>query len=440
MSDRGPEAGAAAVYIEQLAHYVGERVTIRGWVAGTRSSGKVRFLIVRDGTGLVQGVVTADSGPGAFEAVGSLPIEAAVEVEGLVRADDRAPGGVELSLGRVLPVHVPEEEYPIAPKEHGVGFLMQHRHLWLRGRKQVPVLRVRDGALWAMRRFFKERRFVATEAPILVSTSVEGTTTLFSIDYFGQPAYLSQSGQLYLEATCAALGKVYWIGPVFRAEKSKTRRHLTEFWMLEAEVAFLEHEGNLQLQEDLVRYVAQYVAEEHGDDLEVLERDPNVLLAAVKEPFPRIAYADAVELVRCAGVDMEHGEDLGAPAEDVLSRHFGRPVFVERFPIGIKPFYMKRCADAPACALCADLIAPEGYGEIIGGSQRVDTQAELEAQLAEAGVPQDPYAWYVDLRRWGSVPHAGFGLGVERTVAWLCGIPHLREAIPFPRMLDRLAP
>ncbi len=440
MMDQGPEADAVAAYIEQLAHHVGERVTLRGWVAGTRSSGKVRFLILRDGTGLVQGVVTSDAGPAAFEAVGNLPIEASVEVVGVVRADARAPGGVEVSVEQVHPVHVPEEEYPIAPKEHGVGFLMQHRHLWVRGRKQVPVLRVRDGALWGMRRFFKERRFVATEAPILVSTSVEGTTTLFSIDYFGQPAFLSQSGQLYLEATCAALGKVYWIGPVFRAEKSKTRRHLTEFWMLEAEVAFLEHEGNLQLQEDLVRYVVQYVTEEHAADLEVLERDPDVLREAVAEPFPRIAYSDAVELVRSAGVDMAHGDDLGAPAEDTLSRHFGRPVFVERFPVGIKPFYMKRCPDDPGYALCADLIAPEGYGEIIGGSQRVDAQAELEAQLAEAGLSPDPYSWYVDLRRWGSVPHAGFGLGVERTVAWLCGIPHLREAIPFPRMLDRLAP
>ncbi len=440
MTARNGDGSPPVAYVEELSNHVGERVTVRGWVAGTRSSGRIRFLIVRDGTGLVQGVVTPDADAESFDLAEHLPLETAVKVEGEVRADERAPGGVELAVDHVLPVHVPREEYPIAPKEHGVGFLMQRRHLWIRGLKQMPVLRVRDGALWAMREFFKERRFVATEAPILVSTSVEGTTTLFTVDYFGQPAFLSQSGQLYLEATCAALGRVYWIGPVFRAEKSKTRRHLTEFWMLEAEVAYVEHEENLRLQEDLVRYVVQYVAEEHRRELEALERDRKLLLDEVAEPFPSISYADAVELVRRAGVDMEHGQDLGAPAEDELSKHFGRPVFVERFPVGIKPFYMKRCSDDPDVALCADLIAPEGYGEIIGGSQRVDSQEELEQQLREAGLPEEPYQWYVDLRRWGSTPHSGFGLGVERTVAWLCGIAHLREAIPFPRMLDRLEP
>ncbi len=440
MTARNGDGSAPVVYVEELSAHVGQRVTVRGWVAGSRSSGRIRFLIVRDGTGLVQGVLTPDADRESFALAESLPTEAAVKLEGAVRADDRAPGGVELAVEHVLPVHVPQEEYPIAPKEHGVGFLMQRRHLWIRGLRQVPVLRVRDGALWAMRQFFKERRFVATEAPILVSTSVEGTTTLFAVDYFGQPAFLSQSGQLYLEATCAALGKVYWIGPVFRAEKSKTRRHLTEFWMLEAEMAYLEHKGNLQLQEELVRYVVQYVAEEHRRELAALERDPQILLDEVAEAFPCISYAEAVDLVRGCGVDMEHGHDLGAPAEDSLSQHFGRPVFVERFPVGIKPFYMKHCPEDPSVALCADLIAPEGYGEIIGGSQRVDSQQELEQQLREAGLPEEPYQWYVDLRRWGAVPHAGFGLGVERTVAWLCGIAHLREAIPFPRMLDRLVP
>ncbi|MFO8034747.1 MAG: asparagine--tRNA ligase [Candidatus Bipolaricaulota bacterium] len=440
MTARNGDGSAPVVYVEELFGYVGQRVTVQGWVAGSRSSGRIRFLIVRDGTGLVQGVVTPDADSKSFALAEDLPMEAAVKLEGTVRTDDRAPGGVELAVEQVLPVHVPEEEYPIAPKEHGVGFLMQRRHLWIRGLKQVPLLRVRDGALWAMRQFFKDRRFVATEAPILVSTSVEGTTTLFTVDYFGQPAYLSQSGQLYLEATCAALGKVYWIGPVFRAEKSKTRRHLTEFWMLEAEVAYLEHEANLQLQEDLVRHVVEYVAEEHQRELEALDRDPQVLVDEVREPFARLSYADAVELVRRAGVDMEHGQDLGTPAEDALSQHFGRPVFVERFPVEIKPFYMKRCADDPSVALCADLIAPEGYGEIIGGSQRVDSQEELERQLREAGLAEEPYQWYVDLRRWGAVPHSGFGLGVERTVAWLSGIHHLRETVPFPRMLDRLEP
>ncbi len=440
MNAHKSDSSAEVSYVEDLSQQVGERVTVQGWVAGSRSSGKIRFLILRDGTGLVQGVVTPEAEAQSFELAESLPVEAAVKLVGEVRADARAPGGVELSVERVVPVHVPKEEYPIAPKEHGIGFLMQRRHLWIRGLKQVPLLRVRDGALWAMRRFFKESGFVATEAPILVSTSVEGTTTLFTVDYFGQLAYLSQSGQLYLEATCAALGKVYWIGPVFRAEKSKTRRHLTEFWMLEAEVAYLEHEENLQLQEDLVRYVVEYVACEHRSELAALERDPSMLLDEVRQPFARVAYAEAVELVRQEGVEMENGQDLGAPAEDALSRYFGRPVFVERFPAEIKPFYMKRCPDDPSVVLCADLIGPEGYGELIGGSQRVDTQEELERQLREAGLPEEPYQWYVDLRRWGSVPHSGFGLGVERTIAWLCGIHHLREAIPFPRMVDRLQP
>jgi len=440
MTARNGDGSAPVVYVEELSGHVGERVVIRGWVAGTRSSGKIKFLIVRDGTGLVQGVVTPGADEETFRLAEELPLEAAVKLEGTVSADERAPGGVELAVERVVPVHIPKQEYPIAPKEHGVGFLMQRRHLWIRGQRQMPLLRLRDGALWAMRAFFKEHRFIATEAPILVSTSVEGTTTLFTVDYFGQPAYLSQSGQLYLEATCAALGKVYWIGPVFRAEKSKTRRHLTEFWMLEAEMAYLEHEENLQLQEELVRHVVTYVGEEHWRELEALGRDPRVLVEQVRKPFARVSYADAVDTVRRAGVDMEYGQDLGAPAEDALSAHFGRPVFVERFPVSIKPFYMKRCPEDPSVALCADLIAPEGYGEIIGGSQRVDDQDELERQLREAGLAEEPYQWYVDLRRWGSVPHSGFGLGVERTVAWLSGIHHLRETIPFPRMLDRLEP
>jgi len=426
--------------VESLASHVGQEVHLKGWVAGKRSSGKVRFLLLRDGTGMVQCVVTPGADSASFSLAEELPLEASVEVWGTVREDARAPGGHELSLTRVQPVHIPSEDFPIALKEHGVGFLMEHRHLWIRMRRQVPILRLRDGILWASRQFFKERGFVATESPILVGTSVEGTTTLFTLDYFGRPAYLSQSGQLYLEATCAALGKVYWIGPTFRAEKSKTRRHLTEFWMLEAEVAFLEHEGNLVLQEDLVRYIVEYAASEHAADLEALERDPRVLLDQVSEPFARVTYAEAVQLVREAGVEMEEGDDLGAPAEDAISKHFGRPVFVERFPAQIKPFYMKRAPDNPHQALCADLIGPEGYGELIGGSQRVDSEEELERQLREAGLPLEPYKWYVDLRKWGSVPHSGFGLGVERTVAWICGLAHLREAIPFPRMLDRIDP
>lgn len=429
-----------AVYVEELGRHIGAEVLIQGWLYNKRSSGRVRFVLVRDGTGIVQGVVTPDADPRTFELAEALPQEASLRMWGTVRAEPRAPGGVELAVRRLEPVHVPSTPFPIGLKEHGPGFLMDHRHLWIRMRRQVPLLRVRDAVLWAIRAFFRERGFVATEAPVIVGTAVEGTTTLFPLDYFGTPAYLSQSGQLYLEATCMALGKVYWIGPVFRAEKSKTRRHLTEFWMAEAEQAFLDHAGNLALQEDLVRYVVEAVVAERARELGELERDPEVLRKEVAGPFARVTYHEAVEIIRKAGVPLEAGDDFGAPAEDALSNHFGRPVFVERFPAAIKPFYMKRDPAHPDLALCADLIAPEGYGEIIGGSQRVDTEEELVAQLREAHLPEEPYRWYIDLRRWGSVPHAGFGLGVERTVQWIAGIPHIREAIPFPRTLERLYP
>lgn len=428
------------VYVAELGRHVGSEVLVQGWLYNKRSSGKVRFVLVRDGTGIVQGVVTPETDARTFELADALPQEASLRMGGTVRAEPRAPGGFELAVTRLEPVHVPTTPFPIGLKEHGTGFLMDHRHLWIRMRRQTPILRIRDAVLWAIRSFFHERGFVATEAPVLVGTSVEGTTTLFPLDYFGTPAYLSQSGQLYLEATCAALGKVYWIGPVFRAEKSKTRRHLIEFWMAEAEQAFLDHEGNLALQEDLVRYVVEAVVAEHPRDLAELDRDPGLLRRQVAEPFARVTYHEALALVQRAGVAMEAGDDFGAPAEDALSQHFGRPVFVERFPSSIKPFYMKRDPNQRDLALCADLIAPEGYGEIIGGSQRVDTEEELRAQLEEAGLPAEPYRWYADLRRWGSVPHSGFGLGVERTVQWIAGIPHIREAIPFPRTLDRLYP
>ena len=430
-----------AVYIEELPSHVGKEVAVRGWLFNKRSSGKIRFLIVRDGTGFLQCVATVkDTEAESFELCERLPQETSLIVTGTVRADPRAPGGYELLLKKIAPVQIPKEQFPIALKEHGVGFLMDHRHLWIRMRRQFAILRVRDAVLWAIREFFKREGFVATECPIIVGTQVEGTTTLFPLDYFGEPAYLSQSGQLYLEATCMALGKVYWIGPAFRAEKSKTRRHLTEFWMAEAEMAYFDHEDNLALQERLVRYIVEYVVSERKRELEILERDVETLTREVEGPFARVTYGEAVEIVNAAGVPMEYGDDFGAPAEDALSHHFGRPVFVERFPARIKPFYMKRAPDDPSVVLGADLIAPEGYGEIIGGSQRVDTEEELLRQLDEYRLPREPYRWYIDLRRWGSVPHSGFGLGVERTVAWICGIKHIREAIPFPRMLGRLYP
>ncbi len=429
-----------AVPIAGLGHHVGSEVLVQGWLYHKRSSGKVRFVLVRDGTGIVQGVVGPGVDARVFALADTLPQEASLKMGGTVRAEPRAPGGFELAVTYLEPIHVPTTPFPIGLKEHGVGFLMAHRHLWIRSRRQTPLLRIRDATLWAIRSFFRERGFVATEAPVLVGTSVEGTTTLFPLDYFGTPAYLSQSGQLYLEAACAALGKVYWIGPVFRAEKSKTRRHLIEFWMAEAEQAFLDHDGNLALQEDLVRYVVESVVAERSRDLAEVERDPALLLQEVKEPFARVTYDEAVAAIRDRGVAMEVGDDFGAPAEDALSHLFGRPVFVERFPASIKPFYMKRDPERPDRVLCADLIAPEGYGEIIGGSQRVDTEEELLAQLREANLPPEPYQWYADLRRWGSVPHSGFGLGVERTVQWLTGTAHIRETIPFPRTLDRLYP
>lgn len=430
----------ARTSVADLVRHVGEEVLVEGWLYHRRSSGKVRFVLVRDGTGIVQGVVAADAETSVFALADTLPQESSLRMGGKVRAEPRAPGGYELAVTHLEPIHVPVTPFPIGPKEHGIGFLMDYRHLWIRSRRQTPILRIRDATLWAIRSFFRERGFVATEAPILVGTAVEGTTTLFPLDYFGRPAYLSQSGQLYLEATCAALGKVYWIGPVFRAEKSKTRRHLIEFWMAEAEQAFLDHEGNLALQEDLVRYVVEAVVADRPRDLAELERDPALLLEEVRQPFARLTYAEAVAAVRNQGVEMEFGDDFGAPAEDALSRLLGRPVFVERFPAAIKPFYMKRDPEQTDLVLCADLIAPEGYGEIIGGSQRVDTEEELLSQLGEAHLPLEPYAWYTDLRRWGAIPHSGFGLGVERAVQWLTGIAHIREAIPFPRTLDRLYP
>jgi asparaginyl-tRNA synthetase len=337
-------------------------------------------------------------------------------------------------------VHEPSEPFPIELKQHTPGFLLDHRHLWIRTGRQVAVLRIRDAVFRAVRNFFHERGFVATEAPILTGTSVEGTTTLFEVDYFGEKAYLTQSGQLYLEATIAALGKVYWIGPVFRAEKSKTRKHLTEFWMAEAEMAFFDHSDNTRLQEELITHIVKTVITERKRELELLKRDTERLLAEVTLPFPRVAYADAIKILQKAGHDVSVGEDFGAPHEETLGEHFKKPVFVEYFPATMKPFYMKRDPDDPARVLAADLIAPEGYGELIGGSQRVDSFEELTDQLEKNHLPKQPYEWYFDLRRYGSVPHSGFGLGMARTVAWICGIPHIREAIPFPRQLNRLYP
>ncbi len=428
------------ITIDQGTRFIGEEVLIKGWLYNKRSSGKILFLEFRDGTGVIQGVLTKADDPNLFELADRLPRETSLIVSGAMRAEPRAPGGCELGITGIEVVHQPTEPFPIELKEHTPQFLLDHRHLWIRTGRQVPILRVRDAVFRAVRGFFHEHGFVATEAPILTGTSVEGTTTLFSVDYFGEQAYLSQSGQLYLEATAMALGKVYWIGPAFRAEKSKTRKHLTEFWMAEAEMAFYDHADNLKLQEDLINYVVNAVVAERARELKQLKRDVDKLLEEVELPFPRTTYAEAIRILQEAGQKIEYGDDFGAPHETALGDHFGKPVFIERFPARMKPFYMKRPSDDPSVALAADLIAPEGYGELIGGSQRVDTLEELERQLAEYNLPREPYEWYLDLRRYGSVPHAGFGLGMARTIAWICGVPHVRETIPFPRQINRLYP
>jgi asparaginyl-tRNA synthetase len=415
-------------------------VTVRGWVYHLRSSGKVRFVVVRDGTGLVQGVLVKGLLPDDdFREFDRLTLESSLTLEGRVKAEPRAPGGYELEVTRLQPLHI-AQDYPIAPKEHGVAFLLDRRHLWLRSLRQQAILRIRDEISRACRDYFHSRGFVLIDTPILTPTACEGTTNLFETEYLDRgKAYLSQSGQLYLEAAAMALGKVYCFGPTFRAEKSKTRRHLTEFWMAEAEAAFYTLEDVMQLAEGLVRFMALRVLENRGKDLETLERDP-ASLQAVAEPFPRLSYAEALERLKAQGVELAWGEDFGGDEETLISQWFDRPVLVHRYPRSCKAFYMEADPENPELALCMDMLAPEGYGEIIGGSQRVADLDVLLSRLEEHHLPREPLEWYLDLRRYGSVPHGGFGLGLERVVAWLCGLHHVREAIPFPRLLDRLYP
>ncbi len=474
-------------YIVDIGAHEGRRVELRGWLYRKRESGKIAFLLVRDGTGIIQGVVTKGN-EAAFEAAKGLTQESSLIVRGTVKADARAPSGYELELEEVEPVHV-AHEYPISPKPHGAGFLMDHRHLWIRSAKQVPLLRVRHEVMQAIRDFFHQKGFVATEAPLLTPISVEGTTTLFETPYFERKAYLSQSGQLYLEATAMALGRVYWIGPAFRAELSKTRKHLTEFWMAEGEMAYYGHDDNLALQEELVKYVIARALEHKAPELDALGRERAALERVVDEPFARVSYDEAIDLLNTDalvrfmaakwaqrrgqaddeertseseggdeaappeltpaeaeqiasehGLKMSAGDDFGAPHEEALGHHFGRPVFIEKFPADMKPFYMEPDPDNPERVLNADLIAPEGYGELIGGSARAVSLEVLERKIEAHGLPKAPYEWFLDLRRYGSVPHAGFGLGIERTVAWITGVAHLRECIPFPRQIHRLYP
>lgn len=435
-----PPVTPPAVDIAALGRHTGQSVTLRGWVQHLRSSGKVRFLVIRDGTGVAQGVVVKGQLPQEdFEQFDRLTQESSLRLTGRVRAEPRAPGGYELEVTRLEPLQI-AQDYPIAPKEHGVAFLMDRRHLWLRTPRQQAVLKVRDEVIRACRDFFHARGFIQVDTPILTPTACEGTTTLFETDYLGRgKAYLSQSGQLYLEAAAMALGKVFCFGPTFRAEKSKTRRHLMEFWMVEAEAAFFTLNDIMQLAEDLVRHVVFKVLENQMPQFKVLERDP-APLAAVAGPFPRLSYAEVLERLKTRGINLAWGEDLGGDEETLVSKMFDRPVLVHRYPLSCKAFYMEADPQDPRLALCVDMLAPEGCGEIIGGSQRVADLDTLLARLEEHRLPPEPLEWYLDLRRYGSVPHGGFGLGLERLVAWLCGLHHVREAIPFPRLLDRLYP
>jgi len=427
------------VYVADIASHVGSEVTIKGWLYHKRSSGKLRFLLVRDGTGTVQCVVSArEVSPEVFDAAGGIPQESALTVKGVVRQDARSPLGFEILL-RDLEITHRCEGYPITPKEHGTAFLLDHRHLWLRSARQQAIMRVRGELVRACRDYFDERGFTLLDAPILTPNACEGTTSLFQVDYFGTPAYLTQSGQLYMEAGAAAFGKVYCFGPTFRAEKSKTRRHLTEFWMVEPEVAYLDLDGDMDLAEDFVVSVVNRVVTRRKRELSELGRDLEPLLR-VEKPLPRISYDQALDLLRDKGVDMRWGADLGGDEETVLSSAFDRPVLVHRYPAECKAFYMKRDPENPKLALCVDMLAPEGFGEIIGGGQREDDLAALTERIASHNLPPEVFSWYLDLRRFGSVPHAGFGMGIERVVAWLCGLHHVRETIPFPRMLERLTP
>ncbi len=428
------------VYINNLSEYVGKEVTLKGWLYNKRSSGKVKFLMLRDGSGLVQCIVfKGNVSQEVFETADKLTQESSFEVTGLVKAEPRAVGGYELDATDVKLI-APSTDYPITPKEHGIEFLIDHRHLWLRSQRQAAILRIRHRTIKAIRDFFDERGFVLFDPPILTPNACEGTSTLFETEYFDLgPAYLTQSGQLYAEAGAMALGKVYTFGPTFRAEKSKTRRHLTEFWMIEPEVAFNDLDDNMDLAEEFLEYVVQTVIKEKAEDLKILERDVTKL-ENVKRPFPRISYDEGIEILKKNGVDFEWGNDLGGADETIISSQYDRPVMVHRYPAAVKAFYMKRDPKNEKLALAVDVLAPEGYGEIIGGSQREDDLDALISRIKEHDLPQEFFDWYLDLRRYGSVPHSGFGLGLERTVSWICGLDHLREAIPFPRMIYRNTP
>lgn len=439
---------APVATIATLGQHEGQTVTLRGWLYNLRESGKLLFPIFRDGTGTVQGVAHVKSVSGeVFEALKGLTQESSVIVTGRVRADQRAPGGYELDVENLEVVHrIPESDpYPITLKEHGVDFLMEHRHLWMRTPRQAAILRIRAEIMRAAAEYFDQNGFIRTDPPILTPAACEGTSTLFPVDYFGDPAFLTQSGQLYVEATALALGKVYSFGPTFRAEKSKTRRHLTEFWMIEPEVAFCDLDCLLVLAENFLSHIVQSVLKNRAAELTVIGRD-RAKLEVIVPPFPRLTYDDAAAMLNAAHktgqleAPFEYGNDFGSPDETWLSSQFDRPVMVNRYPANVKAFYMEPDPKDPRLALCVDVLAPEGYGEIIGGSQRMASHELLLQRIREHGLPEASFQWYLDLRKFGSVPHGGFGMGIERVVAWICGLEHVRETIPFPRMLYRLYP
>jgi asparaginyl-tRNA synthetase len=430
------------VYIADVAQHEGKVVTLHGWLHNRRSSGKLHFLQLRDGTGAIQCVVfKGNVAPEAFLEADHLPQETSLAVTGVVKRDARSPIGVELDVKDLHVFARPAREFPIGHKDHGVAFLMEQRHNWLRSPRQQAILRVRHSVVKAIRDFFDGRGFTLVDAPIFTPSACEGTSTLFEVPYFDLgKAYLTQSGQLYMEAAAMALGKVYCFGPTFRAEKSKTRRHLTEFWMVEPEVAYMDLDGDMQLMEELVSHVVQAALAKHERELrEVLERDTEKL-RSVKPPFPRITYTEAVEVIQKAGHPMSWGDDIGGDEETLVASAYDRPVMVHRYPAEMKAFYFKKDPADPRVALGCDVLAPEGYGEIIGGGQREDELAVLESSLEKHGLPKEAFEWYLDVRRYGSVPHAGFGMGVERCVAWICGLRHVRETIPFARMMERITP
>jgi len=426
-------------YVEDIAKFAGQDVTISGWLYNRRSSGKLHFIMVRDGTGTIQAVVSKAEVPEAvFTLCDTIPQESSIKVTGKVVEDKRSPIGFEIQVKHVELVHQ-AEEYPITPKEHGIEFLMDNRHLWLRSSKQHATLRIRHAVIRACRDFFDGNGFTLVDAPIFTPAACEGTSTLFETNYFDSKAYLTQSGQLYMEAAAMAFGKVYCFGPTFRAEKSKTRRHLTEFWMIEPEVAYCDLAGDMDLAEEFVEYVVQTVFKKCANELVILERD-TTKLQSVKRPFPRISYDEAVKIIKDSGIEFVDGNDFGAADETVVSEKFDRPVMVHRYPAAIKAFYMKNDPADPSKALCVDVLAPEGYGEIIGGGQREDDLKVLEDKIRHHQLPMEAFDWYLDVRKYGSVPHSGFGMGIERMVTWICGIKHIREAIPFPRTIYRIKP